>query len=104
MEACPAVLFDALIVPDGVAEVLGKNGLAIEYVKEQYRHCKPLLALGDARGLLDAAGVPTALPSGDPDPGCLRVSADDLQRGLAAFITALEGHRQYERETDPPRV
>jgi catalase len=104
MEACPAVLFDALILPDGIAAALAKNGHAVEYVKEQYRHCKPILALGDGRSVLDAAGIPATLPSGDADAGCLRAPADGLERALLAFTKALEHHRVFARETDPPVV
>jgi catalase len=104
MEACPAVLFDALVLPEGIASAHETNGHVLEYVKEQYRHCKPILALADARAILDAAGIPAALPSGEPDPGCLRVPADGLEKALATFIKALEAHRVYDRETDPPLI
>ena len=47
METAPAVLFDALVLPSGKAaiEVLGRSGQAMEFIKLQYRHCKPILAL-----------------------------------------------------------
>jgi catalase len=104
MEACPAVLFDALVLPNGIGTALAKNGHLVEYVKEQYRHCKPIMALGDARPVLDAAGIPAELPSGRPDPACLRAPADGVERAMASFIKALAGHRAYDRETDPPLV
>ncbi len=48
LEAAPAVLFDALVIPDGTAaiEALGKEGHALEFIKDQYRHCKPILDAG----------------------------------------------------------
>ena len=106
MEAMPAVLFDALVVPDGsqgVAE-LKKLGHAIEFVKEQYRHCKPILALGAGKSLLEAAGVKPTLPSGDPDGGLLYLEGADMDDILPRFIEAIAAHRHLEREMDPPPV
>jgi len=44
------------------------------------------------------------LPSGKPDPGLLTFGSDDVDAALKAFVGALSKHRQFERETDPPRV
>jgi catalase len=107
IEAAPAVLFDALIVPDGAAaiEVLAAAGPALEFVKDQYRHCKPILALGAGAGLLDRAGIPASLPTGKPDPGILRSNAgDDADKSLQAFVAAIAKHRHFARQTDPPIV
>ena len=44
---------------------LRRDGRALEFIKDQYRHCKPLLVLGDgvpARG----GGIPATLPSAIP--------------------------------------
>ena len=51
-EAMPAVLFDALVVPGGHEDALklACMGHAVEFIKEQYRHCKPILALGYGQG------------------------------------------------------
>ena len=105
MEAMPAVLFDALVLPDGpdAVERLGDDGRTLEFIKDQYRHCKPILALGTAADLLDKAGVPVNLPSGEDDPGLLQGEADDHTL-TDAFVQALAAHRRFERETDPPRV
>ena len=52
---------DAVVLPDGegAVDTLSQNGHAMEFVKDQYRHCKPILALGLAASLLDEAGIPT---------------------------------------------
>jgi catalase len=71
-------------------------------LKDQYRHCKPILALGAAAGLLSAAGIPKTLPDGRPDPGL--IIATQGETATKAFIAALRKHRHFERETDPPRV
>ncbi|MGZ5226944.1 MAG: catalase, partial [Burkholderiales bacterium] len=106
LEAAPSVLWDAVVLPDGDAAVdtLSQTGHAIEFVKDQYRHCKPMLVLGLAASLLDEAGVPSALPSGEPDPGLLQFPGDQYDAGLQAFVEALTKHRHFERETDPPTV
>ncbi|MEP6999869.1 MAG: catalase [bacterium] len=105
MENSPAVLFDALVLPDGEAGVtaLMSDGHTVEFVVNQYRHCKTILALGASSTLLNLAGVSPALPSGVDDPGVLVVErwANQVTH---QFIAALAKHRHPERETDPPLV
>ena len=100
LEAAPSVLFDAMIVPDGVqaVEALARNAHAIDFVREQYRHCKPILVLGAGAQLLAKAMVPATLPDGAADPGLL------VDAPVDEFKAALEGHRAFVRETDPPMV
>ncbi len=105
VEAMPSVLFDAVVIP-GAADAnatLAGDGRAVEFVKDQYRHCKPILILGAGTSLLDAAGVPPTLASGAADPGLVRREEGDAD-AVEAFITALTRHRHFERETDPPMV
>jgi catalase len=104
MEAVPAVLYDALILPDGTEAVsaLAVDGHTLEFIKDQYRHCKPILAVGASDQLLDACGIDTALPDGGRDPGL--IVTPDVNTGVENFITALAKHRHFARETDPPRL
>lgn len=106
MEAAPSVLWDAMVLLDGEAVVgaLSESGHAIEFLKDQYRHCKPILLMGSAKALLDEAGIPAALPSGEADAGLLQYGGDETDAAVPAFIEALVKHRHFERETDPPRV
>jgi len=106
MEAAPGAVWDAVIVPDGegAAEALSQSGHAKEFLKDQYRHCKPILLLGAASSLLAAAGIPSELEDGEADPGLLQFPAGDTNKALTAFVEALTQHRHFERETDPPRV
>jgi catalase len=106
LETAPSVVWDACVLPDGEAAIgtLGANGQALEFVKDQYRHCKPILALGVGSSLLAKAAIPPALPSGKPDPGLLTFGETDTTAALAAFAEAIVRHRHFERETDPPRV
>jgi catalase len=63
LEAGPSVMYDGMIVPDGAAAAqrpwLARNAHAIDFVREQYRHCKPILVLGGGANLLAKAMIPT---------------------------------------------
>jgi catalase len=106
LETAPSVLWDACVLPGGTdtAATLGNNGQSLEFIKDQYRHCKPILALGEASALLARASIPSTLPSGDADPGLLLFPDSDVGGALEAFANAIMQHRHFERETDPPRV
>jgi catalase len=95
LETMPSVLFDAVVLPDGEAAAaeLGGLGQALEFVKDQYRHCKPILVLGAGGGVLEKAGVPT------DDASDWAMTGD-----LRAFVEAVGRHRNWDRATDPPRV
>ena len=95
LETMPSVLFDAVVVPDGAkaATALAALGHAREFLRDQYRHCKPILLTGAGGEVAKAAGVPT----------------DDradwaVVRDVRAFIGAVGKHRNWDRATDPPRV
>ena len=62
-----------VVLPDGAdaVERLAADGRMLEFVKDQYRHCKPILVLGAASALLDKAGIPPTLPTGEADPGLI---------------------------------
>jgi catalase len=100
LEAGPSVMYDGMIVPDGAAaaDALARNAHAIDFIREQYRHCKPILVLGGGANLLTKAMIPTVLPDGSSDPALL------VDGTLDAFAAALAGHRAFVRETDPPMV
>jgi catalase len=94
-ETMPSVLFDAMIVPDGEASAneLASLGQAKEFIKDQYRHCKPILLLGAGGRLASEAGIIT-------DDGSDWAIASEPR----AFIAAIGRHRNWERATDPPIV
>ncbi len=106
MEAAPSVLWDALVLPDGSDAVaaLSAAGHTIEFIKDQFRHCKPILALGAATALLEQAGIAPALPSGKEDPGVLRFDSAKISAASAALMAAIGKHRAFERQMDPPPV
>jgi catalase len=106
LDTGPSVLYDAVVIPDGAGVVMAleQDAHAMEFLKLQYRHGKPMLAVGSGVELLAAAGIPFTLPSGEEDPGVIRVDAGDFEAGVAAFKEVLARHRIYARETNPPRV
>ena len=94
-ETMPSVLFDGVVVPDGErsANELRSLGQVLEFLKDQYRHCKPILLLGAGDGVAVAAGVP------------VEDGADwALVRDRRAFLDAVARHRNWDRATDPPIV
>ena len=101
LEVAPSVVFDAAVIGDAGGP-LAADGRAVEFVKDQYRHCKAILALGSGRELLAAAGIEAALPDGQRDPGI--IVAAGAKSAAADFIAAVGRHRHFARETDPPRV
>jgi catalase len=104
LEAAPAVLYDALVLPDGgdAVAALRADGRTLEFIKDQYRHCKPILVLGASKDLLTACGIQSTLPDGSPDPGL--IAASDANTATDDFIAAIAKHRHFARENDPPRV
>ena len=106
MENEPGFLFDALIIADGAEAVAGlaQDGHTMEFIKDQFRHCKPILAVGEARQLLLQAGLPISLDKSLAQGGTGLIVADSGagEGALAAFIEALGEHRHFGREMDPP--
>ena len=105
LENSPSVLFDALVLPDGTEAVqsLARDGHTLEFLKDQYRHGKTILALGASSRLLDRAGIDPQLPTGADDPGLiLAASSEALDPRI--FIAAVAQHRHPARDSDPPLV
>ena len=99
LENAPSVLFDAVVVPGGEAamDVLAADGRAIEFLRDQFRHCKAICAMGAGTQLLDAAGLGEVLG----EPGVLVSEAYD-RKVVEAFAALVAEHRALARETDPP--
>ena len=94
------VLFDGLVLPDGEAGVtlLGQQAEVMDFISNQYRHGKTILALGASAVLLQRAGIGAVLPKGKPDPGVLMDAKVKVTSVTAAFMSALGKHRHPERE------
>ena len=100
LETMPSPMWDAVVI-DASADALAKVGPAVEFVKEQFRHCKTLLVTGPVPALLAAAGI--VAPE---DPGFIDATANGLPAKAAteAFVKAVGRHKHYEREKDPSPV
>ena len=83
---------------------LGRLGHGMDFIANQYRHGKTLLAMGASQALFDKAGISAELPGGGSDPGVLKAAAGGAKDALQAFIAAVAKHRHPERETDPPTL
>ena len=106
-EAMPSVLFDAVVVPGGhedMVKVFANAGPVLEFIGQQYRHCKPILVLGNGRAVAERAGVKLVLPSGELDSGVLYFQDENFGEVLPQFLEAIAAHRHFARETDPPQV
>jgi catalase len=73
--------------------------LLMDFISNQFRHGKTLLAIGASQALLERAGASASLASGEPDPGILIGAAAKVERVAADFIVTLGRHRHPERET-----
>jgi catalase len=104
LENEPGFLFDALVLPDGESgvAVLATDAHVFEFIRDQFRHCKPILALGAGEALLHAAGLGPALGADDRAPGLFLEPTGVA--GAQALLAGLSRHRYFERETDPPKV
>jgi len=102
LETMPSCTFDAVVIPDGSDAVksLCELGHAVEFVKDQYRHCKAILALGAGRKLLETATIPLDAD----DPALLARQPDESKAAMQAFMAAVGKHRNWNRATDPPLV
>lgn len=100
MENSPSVLFDALVLADGKEAV---NTLTTcmdtaEFITNQFRHGKAILALGNAQQLLTGAGI---APEFDANHGILRADSADVTGITATFIDAIAAHRHPSRNSEP---
>ncbi len=105
MENSGPVVFDALVLPGGEAGVqaLARDAHTMEFLTNQYRHGKTILALGASRMLLAKAGISQGGKDAPTDAGLLVVGSYGSKTGTN-FINAMAMHRHPERETDPPMV
>jgi catalase len=109
LETATSVLFDAVFVPGGEASVrlLETEPNALRFIAEAFRHCKAVGLAGEARYLLEGAGLLRVLPQDMhakvQDAG-ETVNQDGLLLGAdgaalsKAFVEAMQGYRFWVRE------
>jgi catalase len=92
----PSIVFDAVCVFGGPANVadLTRSADAVHFVREAFKHAKPLAAVAESRDFLKAAGV----PSGPGEAAGVSVGAD-ANAVLGKFTADLGAHRQWERQS-----
>ena len=102
LENSAPVLFDGLVLPDGAGgvKVLGSRVEVLDFISNQYRHGKTILAIGTSKALIERAGVSATLANGEPDPGVVTGAAAKVDHAVADFVAALGRHRHPEREAD----
>lgn len=100
-----SVLYDAVFVPGGQkhADALKKQGDAIHFISEAYKHCKAVAATGEGIGLFEKAGIEWAdFAGGNEVVEHLGVVTTRDHGRLAefaeAFKSAIMAHRHWARE------
>ncbi|MHA6799273.1 catalase [Bounagaea algeriensis] len=107
-----SVVYDAVFVPGGEESVrtLSGDGYAVHFIAEAYRHHKPVAASGAGVALLRQATVDTTRTAQTGSDGVVvdqgAVTASDTGGSLPdqfteEFISALSGHRAWDRNTKP---
>lgn len=100
-----SVLFDALYVPGGAesAAALKKNGDAIHFLNEAYKHCKPIAADNEGVEVLQASSIGKLFNAENitneelaTDMGIVIGSSDKVH--TEAFVRAIAQHRFWNRE------
>jgi catalase len=101
----PSVMFDAVLVPAGEqgAEALARNGDAVHFVLEAYKHCKAICTVGEGVRLLATLGIGAdalAAPAGVVVAATPVTNLGDTTaatRIAQAFIAAIAKHRHWDR-------
>ncbi|WP_222622417.1 catalase [Ramlibacter albus] len=108
MENEPGFLFDALVLPDGEEAVaaLAQDGHTVEFIKDQFRHCKMILVLGASELLMAKAGLPVTMDKSQAQgrTGLTFAAAAQADAAVAQFIADVAKHRHFGREMDPPLI
>jgi catalase len=101
-----SVLYDAVVVPGGPgAEALAANASAIHFVRESFRHAKPVGATNEGIAVLTAAKLPgidlAARGQGvAASKGVVSARGKDLGAFTQSFVDALRAHRHFDRDLD----
>jgi catalase len=107
-----SVLYDAVVVPCGPAAIatLTRDGLALQFVTEAYKHQKPVIGFGVGLELLRAAGVPdrvadTAEVIVENGVATSTAASDALPTKLFSTLAdLLTLHRVWDRDTTAIRA
>ena len=102
MENEPAFLFDGLVLPagQGAVDALARHPFTMAFIKDQYLHGKPILALGESESLIAAAELPREMPNGEPDQGLIVCA--NVEDGAKRLIKSLS--KRYPERIEPPQL
>ena len=99
-----AVLFDAVLVPDGkeAVETLARQGDAVHFIYEAYRHCKPVAAFGQGVKLIERLHLPNLSLAGSgggvvEEDGVVSSVDGNPKEFAEKFLTAIAQHRHWNR-------
>jgi catalase len=122
LDTTASVLWDAVVLPSGAKAIsaLSQNERALDFVKEQYRHCKLIATSGDLELLTKAVNVRATIDDLRSDPGVIifdnansgapnnkhanpktdkkSPKAANTHDAITALVSALGKHRDFERE------
>jgi len=96
----PSVLWDAVFIAGGMQSVktLAQSGAALLFVREQYKHAKPICAFGDGVALLESAGIHSGDPATAQTLGVIVGNAASAQNSATSkFATAIAHGRFFNR-------
>ena len=79
------------------SKALGNVGHALEFIKDQYRHAKPILALGEGATWSRTRARRRCCRRASPIPGMLVGEARSGAQGAARFHQGHRQHRHHER-------
>ncbi|WP_423600445.1 catalase [Roseateles sp. MS654] len=102
LDTAPGPLWDAVVVPAESDELptLSTSTLAVNFVQDVYRHCKPILVLGPESALLEAARAPASADEAGDD-AALFFHSPGTGEAVAGFVAALGQPRRFDREKEP---
>ncbi|WP_299821317.1 catalase [uncultured Pontibacter sp.] len=102
-----SIMYDAIYIPDGEKsiEALMKEGDALHFVNEAFKHCKTIATSGHGIKLLEKSGV-VGVSYADKtsgtikdDKGVITAGNDaDAEEFAEMFMTAIKKHRHWDRE------
>ncbi len=98
-----SIMYDAVVIPGGNASVekMRLMGDVHHFVKEAFKHCKPIAALGEGVDLLNICRLPGLKPSNEMTEQMGIISATNVEATsqlAEAFVSAMKKHRFWERE------
>ena len=102
-----SILYDAVFVPGGreAIDTLKKQGEALHFISEAFKHCKPIAAIGEGVELLQAANLMNIRLADNrsggrqSDKGVISAGNGTGVNAVAReFIQAIAHHRFWERE------